>query len=227
MEIVQKNSIISYDEDVIKISESMKVILDAEIRDVHLQYYGIESGSIFEEVHLAVVINHSDLSEPYSIIGYEKDGSIPKLKELIKILKKHGIVDLKNSYRQALLTLFDQQREQKAYDRQVMLNEQIRRREEEAAKRKMIAEEKREKRKEYERAVNMYVDATKRIEKNNKIVRCPKCKSTSIQYTNKKLSLGRAIVGDVVAGPAGAVLGGLSSKKGYAVCLNCGKRWKV
>lgn len=58
-------------------------------------------------------------------------------------------------------------------------------------------------------------------------VHCPKCGSVSIQYTNKKLSIGRAIVGDAFAGPAGAVLGGLSSKKGYAVCMNCGKRWKV
>lgn len=61
----------------------------------------------------------------------------------------------------------------------------------------------------------------------DKTVRCPKCGSTSISYTNKKLSLGRAIAGDTVAGPAGAVLGGLSSKKGYAVCLKCGKQWKI
>lgn len=61
----------------------------------------------------------------------------------------------------------------------------------------------------------------------DKTVRCPKCGSTSISYTNKKLSLGRAVVGDAVAGPAGAVIGGLSSKKGYAVCLKCGKQWKI
>lgn len=61
----------------------------------------------------------------------------------------------------------------------------------------------------------------------DKTARCPKCGSTSISYTNKKLSLGRAVVGDAVAGPAGAVLGGLSSKKGYAVCLKCGKQWKI
>lgn len=61
----------------------------------------------------------------------------------------------------------------------------------------------------------------------DKTARCPKCGSTSIQYTNKKLSLGRALVGDAVAGPTGAVLGGLSSKKGYVVCLKCGKQWKI
>lgn len=57
--------------------------------------------------------------------------------------------------------------------------------------------------------------------------RCPRCRSTSITYQNKRLSVGRAIAGDVIAGPTGAVLGGLSSKNGYAVCLKCGKRWKV
>ena len=60
-----------------------------------------------------------------------------------------------------------------------------------------------------------------------KEARCPKCKSTSISYDTKKLSIGRALVGDAVAGPVGAVLGGLTSNKGYCVCLNCGKRWKI
>lgn len=63
--------------------------------------------------------------------------------------------------------------------------------------------------------------------KKEKIPFCPKCHSTSITFSTKKLSIGRALVGNAVAGPAGAVLGGLSSGKGYAVCLNCGKRWKV
>lgn len=55
---------------------------------------------------------------------------------------------------------------------------------------------------------------------------CPKCHSTSISYQDK-ISYGRAAAGGLLAGPAGAVLGGLTGKKGYAVCLNCGKRWKV
>lgn len=59
------------------------------------------------------------------------------------------------------------------------------------------------------------------------IAKCPRCGSTSISYDTKKLSIGRAIVGDAVAGPTGAILGGLSSKKGYGVCLKCGKRWKL
>lgn len=59
------------------------------------------------------------------------------------------------------------------------------------------------------------------------MAKCPRCGSTSISYDTKKLSLGRALVGDAIAGSTGAILGGLSSKKGYGVCLKCGKRWKV
>ena len=59
------------------------------------------------------------------------------------------------------------------------------------------------------------------------MAKCPRCGSTSLSYDTKKLSIGRALVGDAIAGAPGAILGGLSSKKGYAVCLNCGKRWKI
>lgn len=71
--------------------------------------------------------------------------------------------------------------------------------------------------------------------KKDKIPYCPKCHSTNITFVRKKLSLGRTIVGGAlgtaiagpVAGGAGAVLGGLSSKKGRVKCLNCGKEWKL
>lgn len=56
---------------------------------------------------------------------------------------------------------------------------------------------------------------------------CPKCHSISITYTDKKLSLGRAIVGNALAGGVGAVLGGQSSKKGKCKCLKCGHTWKI
>lgn len=59
------------------------------------------------------------------------------------------------------------------------------------------------------------------------MAKCPRCGSTSLSYDTKKLSIGMALVGDAIAGAPGAILGGLSSKKGYAVCLNCGKRWKI
>lgn len=63
--------------------------------------------------------------------------------------------------------------------------------------------------------------------KDRGVAYCPKCLSTSIQYTDKKLSIGRAIVGNTVAGDTGAILGGLTSKKGRCVCLSCGNRWKI
>lgn len=59
------------------------------------------------------------------------------------------------------------------------------------------------------------------------MAKCPRCGSTSLSYDTKKLSIGRALIGNEIAGAPGAILGGLSSKKGYAVCLNCGKRWKI
>lgn len=63
--------------------------------------------------------------------------------------------------------------------------------------------------------------------KRDGVVFCPRCKSTSITYQSKKLSLGRASVGGVLAGGAGAILGGQSSKKGYNKCMNCGHKWKI
>lgn len=61
---------------------------------------------------------------------------------------------------------------------------------------------------------------------------CSKCHSTNITYIEKRkrLSVGRAVVGGVLLGGAGAVLGGLSSnklKKGNVKCLNCGHSWKL
>lgn len=55
---------------------------------------------------------------------------------------------------------------------------------------------------------------------------CPKCKSTSLTTTNKKLSVGRAAVGGVLLGGVGAVLGGLTSKKVKLFCMNCGYKFK-
>lgn len=62
--------------------------------------------------------------------------------------------------------------------------------------------------------------------KKRGIVSCPKCGSTSITTSDKKLSITRGIVGNAIAGPIGAGVGALSSKKMYNVCMNCGHRWK-
>ena len=76
----------------------------------------------------------------------------------------------------------------------------------------------------------------KQIYNENKkrgIACCPKCGSTSITTTNKKLSATRGIVGGAVGSlinplgtAVGAVAGGLSSKKIYNVCMNCRHKWK-
>ena len=63
--------------------------------------------------------------------------------------------------------------------------------------------------------------------KRNGIACCPKCGSTSISATNKKLSIGRAIIGTALLPGAGTVLGGVSSKKVICVCLSCGHKWKL
>ncbi|MDU7213018.1 hypothetical protein [Clostridium sp.] len=55
---------------------------------------------------------------------------------------------------------------------------------------------------------------------------CPKCHSTSLTTTNKKLSVGRAAVGGALLGGTGAILGGLTSKKVELLCMNCGHKFK-
>lgn len=66
------------------------------------------------------------------------------------------------------------------------------------------------------------------IENSDKnLVKCKKCGSTSITYVNKRLSIGRALAGGFIASGPGAILGGLSSKKGKAKCLKCGHEWNI
>lgn len=59
-----------------------------------------------------------------------------------------------------------------------------------------------------------------------KVAKCPKCGSTSITTTNKKLSVGRAVVGGMIAGPVGFGVGAVTSKKIMNVCMSCGHKWK-
>ena len=65
------------------------------------------------------------------------------------------------------------------------------------------------------------------------IVTCPKCGSTSITTTNKKISAGKGVVGAAVGSMVnplgtvvGAAVGATHSKKIYNVCMNCGHKWK-
>lgn len=61
----------------------------------------------------------------------------------------------------------------------------------------------------------------------NEPIRCPKCGSTQITAGNKGFSTGKAIVGDIVAGPVGLVAGNIGSKKTIITCLNCGHKWEA
>lgn len=60
---------------------------------------------------------------------------------------------------------------------------------------------------------------------------CPRCKSTSIQYVErrKRLSVGRAVVGTVLINPLAGAVGAMTSKKykGRIKCLKCGHEWKA
>lgn len=62
---------------------------------------------------------------------------------------------------------------------------------------------------------------------HNNVVRCPKCGSTSIVTSNKKLSVKRAVVGTMLLNPIGGAIGAVTSKKMYNICQNCGHRWKI
>lgn len=62
---------------------------------------------------------------------------------------------------------------------------------------------------------------------HSSVVHCPKCGSTSIVTTNKKLSVKRAVVGTMLLNPIGGAVGAVTSKKMYNVCQNCGHRWKL
>ena len=60
-------------------------------------------------------------------------------------------------------------------------------------------------------------------------IRCPKCGSASISYVAKpKFHSGRAVIGALFGGLEGSFLMGVTGKnKQYAVCMNCGKKWKI
>ena len=59
------------------------------------------------------------------------------------------------------------------------------------------------------------------------VVHCPKCGSTSIITTNKKLSVKRAVVGTMLLNPIGGAVGAVTSKKMFNVCQKCGHKWKL
>ena len=89
--------------------------------------------------------------------------------------------------------------------------------------------------KEYHYEKSQLISPKKQYKENKKagIVTCPKCGSTSITTTNKKISVGKGVAGAAVGSlvnpvgtVVGAAVGATHSKKIYNVCMNCGHKWK-
>lgn len=103
---------------------------------------------------------------------------------------------------------------------------------EEMAKKDEIKREERKELRALQKEEDLQIkkDSKRRIKeiKANNIAHCPKCKSTSVEYIEKrKIGIVRGIVGGELLGPVGAAAGALSKKpKGKMKCLNCGKEWK-
>lgn len=155
------------------------------------------SAKIFSEFDIVV----DDIIEKYNLTPENQKKRVQAIREL----RERTNVDLK--------TAMD------AIDVKVTGSTYAQKQEEKNTEIKKSKQELKERRKEnWDRFCNTFG--------GGKVARCPKCHSTSISYQDK-ISVGRAVVGGTVAGGTGAVLGGLTGKKGYAVCLNCGKRWKI
>lgn len=65
------------------------------------------------------------------------------------------------------------------------------------------------------------------IDHGKDVVKCPKCKSTSLSANKKGYGLGKAAVGAVIAGPVGLLGGFVGSNKIKITCLSCGHVFKV
>lgn len=83
---------------------------------------------------------------------------------------------------------------------------------------------------EARRRPEMSRGAARKANRGNKTV-CPRCglRDTMVLGSGKKVALGRAIVGDLVAGPIGAGVGAMTGKRNRVemICRSCGKRWYI
>ena len=65
-----------------------------------------------------------------------------------------------------------------------------------------------------------------RSNRENGIVCCPKCGSTSLSAQKKGFGIGKAVVGAAAIGALGLTAGNINSSKIKITCLNCGYKFK-
>lgn len=82
---------------------------------------------------------------------------------------------------------------------------------------------------EYKRimASNPQVSTITNSSKSDDVVRCPKCKSTSITANKKGFSLAKGALGVATVGLYGVVAAGHGKNKVIVTCLKCGHQWKA
>ncbi len=59
-----------------------------------------------------------------------------------------------------------------------------------------------------------------------KLLMCPKCRSTQLTDGKKGFSAGKAVAGAVLTGGVGILAGAIGSNKTVITCLNCGHKFK-
>lgn len=81
-----------------------------------------------------------------------------------------------------------------------------------------------EKRKEFEKIMASKPIVSKKVD--DKVVRCPRCGSTSITAHKKGFGLAKGAAGVFTFGAYGVLAAGIGKNKVLITCLNCGKRFK-
>lgn len=186
----------------------------APISEYILQYASGET-----EKNVCFVLNHPRMDSPKKVRIKKNNDQYENAKRLLEALKEYATLNLQEYAWAAtgVRTSAQVARDNRLIEKDIQKrqDQQVIKLEKRAAEQQVQLMEQQQK----------LVKAQQKQLKSQ--VKCPKCGSNSISYDTKRLSIGRALAGDVIAGTSGAILGGLSSKKGYAVCLKCGKRWKI
>lgn len=63
-------------------------------------------------------------------------------------------------------------------------------------------------------------------EQYDKILKCPRCGSTSLSSNKKGYGIGKGLVGAALVGPLGLIAGNIGSGDVKITCLNCGHKFK-